>query len=589
MRYALIGWTLVCPALLAAQTRGATPAPAPAPADLVLQNARVYTVDDRRPTAQAIAIRGDTIAFVGSNAAVKRYIGPATRVLDLRGRTVVPGFTDAHAHLAGIGERELTLNLEGASGPAEVARRVAERVRSARPGEWITGLGWIETGWSPPRFLTRADLDSVAPNNPVYLSRADGHAGVANSAALRLAGITAETKPPAGGDILRDERGEPTGMLIDHAQALVEARIPPADAALLRQRLAVGAERSVRVGWTQLQDAGGPWDDVEALRSLYREGKIKLRVYKAVYGPGPAARRLLAEGPSIGEFGGRLTVRTIKAVLDGALGSRGAALLQPYADAPDKRGLVTTNVDSLRPMLREALRRGVQVETHAIGDRANRMLLDLYREAFDSVPRSARAVPDPRWRDEHTQIVAVADLPRFHQLGIIPSMQASHAIGDLHFVPKRLGLDRLAGAYAWGTLLRDGNIIAGGSDAPVERGEPMIEFYAAVARRDTSGFRGPEWHPEQAMTRAQALKSLTLWPAYAAFEEKRRGSITPGKWADLTVLSADIMRIPEPEILRTRVVMTIIGGEIAYQADEAATSAERRSGGQREDAQKPAS
>jgi predicted amidohydrolase YtcJ len=586
MRYALLSWTLLCPALLAAQTRAASPAPAPA--DLVLRNARVYTADDRRPTAQAIAIRGDTIAFVGSDAAVKRYIGRATRVLDLTGRTVVPGFTDSHAHLAGIGERELTLNLEGASGPADVARRVAERVRGARPGEWITGLGWIETAWSPPRFLTRADLDSVAPNNPVYLSRADGHAGVANSAALRLAGITAETKPPAGGDVLRDARGEPTGMLIDNAQALIEARIPSADASVLRQRLAVGAERSVRVGWTQLQDAGGPWEDVDALRSLYREGKIKLRVYKAVYGPGPAAQRLLAEGPSIGEFGGRLTVRGIKVVLDGALGSRGAALLEPYADDPGKRGLVTTNVDSVRPMLREALRRGVQVETHAIGDRANRMLLDLYSEAFDSVPRSARAVPDPRWRDEHTQIVALSDLPRFHQLGVIPSMQASHAIGDLHFAPKRLGRERLAGAYAWGALLHDGNIIAGGSDAPVERGEPMIEFYAAVARRDTSGFRGPEWHPEQAMTRAQALKSLTLWPAYAAFEETRRGSITAGKWADLTVLSADIMRIPEHEILRTQVVMTIIGGEIAYQAEGPAGDA-RQADGAREGSRKKVS
>jgi predicted amidohydrolase YtcJ len=543
----------------------ASPTPTPPPADLVLRNGTVYTVDDRRPRAEAVAVRDGVIAFVGADAAVARFIGPATRVVDLAGRTVVPGFTDSHAHLAGIGLRELTLNLEGASSPAEVARRVAERVGRVRPGEWITGLDWIETAWQPRRFLTRADLDPVSPDNPVYLTRADGHAGVANSAALRLAGITRDTPAPEGGSILHDSIGEPTGMLVDRAQALVQSRIPAPNADELERRLAVGAERSIRVGWTELQDAGGSWEEVEALRRLYAADRIKLRVYKAVYGPGPAARRLLAAGASIGEAEGRLTVRTIKVVMDGALGSRGAALLAPYADDPDNLGHITTNLDSLGPMLREALRRGIQVESHAIGDRANRLVLDSYASAFAAVPPQQRRVRDPRWRDEHAQILDSAEIARFHQLGVIPSMQPSHAISDLHWAASRLGLERLRGTYAWSTLLREGNIIAAGSDAPVERGEPMIEFYAAVARRDTAGWSGEGWHPEEAVTREQALKMLTLWPAYAAFEEGWRGSIGPGKAADLTVLSGDPLQVPLPEILRLRAVMTVIGGEVAYE------------------------
>jgi predicted amidohydrolase YtcJ len=354
-------------------------------------------------------------------------------------------------------------------------------------------------------------------------------------------------------------------MLIDRAQELVEAHIPAPTPGELDRTLVVGAARSTRLGWTQVHDAGGPWEEVERMRGLYRSGRLKLRIYKAVSGPGPAADTVLRRGASIGEFGGRFTVRTIKAYMDGALGSRGAALLEPYSDRPDTRGLLLTPLDRYRPMLREALRRGIQVETHAIGDSANRLLLNLYSEAFDSVPDAQRKVRDPRWRDEHTQVVAAADVPRFARLRVIPSMQPSHAISDLHFAPSRLGGSRVAGAYAWRSLLRTGVPIAGGSDAPVERGEPMIEFYAAVARRDTAGFQGPDWHPEHAATREEALKMFTVWPAYAAFEEARRGTIEAGKWADLTVLSQDIMRVAPGEILRTEAVMTVIGGEIVYQ------------------------
>lgn len=553
----------VLPALLAVAVACA---PAAEPADLVLKNATVYTADDARPTAEAIAVTGGRIVFVGSNADVARYEGADTRILDLTGRTVLPGLVDAHYHLSGVGAREMGLNLEGTASLDEMLARVKERVDQTAPGAWVVGRGWIETPWTPRRFPTRRDLDRVSPNNPVYLTRADGHAGVANSAALKLAGIARSTTPPSGGDILKDASGEPTGMVIDRAQGLVSRNIPPPTEAEREQMVLQGTDRSVRLGWTQIQDAGGSWDDVARVRKLYGEGKIALRIYKALNGPSASTDSLLAHGASIGEFDGRYTLRTIKVVFDGALGSRGALLLEPYSDAPETHGLLTTDLDRLRPMLEEALRKGIQIESHAIGDSANRTLLNLYEAAFKAVPAADRAVKEPRWRDEHTQIVEPSDLPRFKQLGVIPSMQPSHAIGDLHFAPSRLGIDRLAGAYAWQTLLKDGNIIAGGSDAPVERGEPMIEFYAAVARKDQKGFSGDGWHPEEAMTREQALKAFTLWPAIAAFEEAERGSIAVGKRADFTILDRDIMKVPEADILGTRNTMTIINGAVAWES-----------------------
>jgi predicted amidohydrolase YtcJ len=536
-----------------------------APAGLVLRGGREYTVSERQSKAEAIAVVGDRIAFVGSTADVARFVGPRTRVVELGGRVVVPGLTDSHYHLLGVGLREFTLNLQGSRSVAEVLTRLRSRVSAAEPGEWVTGYGWIETHWTPARFLTRADLDSISPDNPIFLTRADGHASVANSAALRAARVTRDTKPPFGGDLLRDTHGELTGMLIDNAQALVKAHIPDPTPAELDRAVLLGVNRSLRLGWTEIQDPGQTWNHVERLRRLYREGKIKLRIYQAIRGPGPEADRLIAQGASIDEFEGRLTIRTIKAYLDGALGSRGALLLAPYSDAPTTHGLLVTDLAAFRPMLAAALRRGIQVETHAIGDSANRLLLNLYADAFKTVPESERVVRRPRWRDEHAQVVAPADIARFAQLGVIPSMQASHAIGDLFFAPSRLGPERLKGAYAWRSILRTGVPIPGGSDAPVELGEPMIEFYAAVARKDTSGFQGSDWHPEQALTREEALKMLTLWPAFAAFQERQRGSIEVGKWADLTVLSADIMQIPEREILRTRCVMTVVGGDVVFE------------------------
>jgi predicted amidohydrolase YtcJ len=536
-------------------------------ADIVFKNGNVYTANDKSAKAQAIAVKGDKIVFVGTNEAAQKFIGTNTRVVDLKGNTVLPGFTDAHQHLSGVGQREMTLNLEGATSLEDLLAKVKARVDQAQPGQWVTGRGWIETHWNPPAFPTRWDLDKVSPNNPVILGRADGHGAVANSAALKLGGVDKTTPNPFGGEISKDkESGEPNGMLLDSAQGLVRRRVPPTTRADEERAVELGVKRDIELGWTQIQDAGGSFAEVDIFKKLYAAGTIKLRIYKAVYGPGPNATRLMNEGPTIGAFGNRLTVRTIKVVSDGALGSRGAALLGPYSDAPATSGFLTVKVEELRPMLVEALRKGIQVETHAIGDKANRFILDEYETALKAVPASERKVAEPRWRVEHAQIVNPADIPRFAKLGIIPSMQPSHAIGDLFFAPSRLGIERLAGAYAWESFIKSGVVVPGGSDAPVERGEPMIEFYAAVARKDQKGFSGEGWHPEEAVTREQALKMFTIWPAYAAFEEKLRGTIEVGKLADFTILSADIMTIPELEILKTRNVMTVINGEIVYEA-----------------------
>jgi predicted amidohydrolase YtcJ len=537
-----------------------------APADILFKNGNVYTANDQKPTAEAVVVKGDRIIFVGSNADAQKYAGKGTKVVDLQGKTVLPGFTDAHQHLSGVGFREMTLNLEGSSSLQDLLAKLKAKVDQAKPGEWVTGRGWIETHWQPPVFPTRWDLDKVSPNNPVILGRADGHGAVANSAALKIAGVEKTTPDPFGGEISKDKKtGEPNGMLLDAAQGLVRRKVPGTTQAEAERAVVLAAMRDISLGWTQVQDAGGGYDEVELFKKLYAAGLIRLRIYKAVYGPGLNANRLLKDGPIIGEFQNHLTVRTIKVVSDGALGSRGAALLAPYSDAADTSGFLTVKTEDLRPMLVEALKQGIQVETHAIGDKANRFILDEYETALNSVPESERKVASPRWRVEHAQIVNPVDIPRFVKLGIIPSMQPSHAIGDLFFAPSRLGVERLRGAYAWESFIKSGVIVPGGSDAPVERGEPMIEFYAAVARKDQKGFSTDGWHPEEAVTREQALKMFTIWPAYAAFEEKLRGTIEPGKLADLTILSADIMKIPELEILKTSCVMTVINGEIVFQ------------------------
>src|SRR5436309_5158398 len=497
-------------------------------AETIFINGNIYTVNENQPSAQAIAVKNDRIIFVGANADGEKFRVGKTHIVDLTGKTVMPGFTDSHCHIFGIGEREMTLNLEGTNTREDFLAKVKERVAQTERDKWITGRGWIETFWKPPQFPTRADVDKIAPDNPVFLTRADGHAAVGNSAALKTAAVTRETANQFGGEILKDPgTGEPTGMLLDNAMDLVAKTIPPPSEAQREQALLLGIKREIELGWYQIQNAGSELSDQEIIRRAYAAGKVKLRMVNAAYGPGEAANELLKKGATLNAFDHRFTQRTIKVIFDGALGSRGAALLAPYSDKPDSSGFLTQKPEELRPMFEEALRRGIQVETHAIGDRANRTILNLYEQAFKAVPAEQRKIAEPRWRVEHAQILTQQDIPRFAKLGVIASMQPSHAISDLFFAPARLGMQRLAGAYAWNSLLKSGATICAGSDAPVERGEPMIEFYAAVTRKSIKGATAEAqsaealtkagWHPEQAVTREQALKMLTINAAYAAF------------------------------------------------------------------------
>jgi len=530
-------------------------------ADLIIHGGPIYTGQDTPSTVEAVVVEDRRIVFIGPHDQAMDRRKAGTEIIDLDGAVMYPGFTDAHAHLLGIGLREMTLNLEDVGSIAELRNRVAKAVATTPPGETIFGRGWIETHWPEERFPTREDLDSVSPETPVFLVRADGHAAVVNSAGLAAAGINAETEAPFGGEILSGPDGEPTGMLIDDAMDLAADLQPDEKSVDRREAYARANAVYTERGWTGLHNMSVPWDDVPLLERLSETGVMELRIYNAIDRSG--AEALLAEGHRESRTG-RVMTRAIKLYMDGALGSRGALLLDPYADA-EGTGLLRMKKAEAMPLLNRALREGIQIATHAIGDKANRLALDWFAEALAAVPSETRAITEPRWRIEHAQILDPADIPRFEKLGVIASMQPSHAIGDLHFAPDRLGLERLKGAYAWTSLVETGAIIAAGSDAPVEKGDPLEEFYAAVARKDLSGFSGPGWHPEQAVDRATALKMFTRWPAYAAFQADELGSIEVGKRADFTVFSADIMRIPEAEIPKAQAVLTVIDGKVVFQ------------------------
>jgi predicted amidohydrolase YtcJ len=551
----------VCTSLLALALQTG---PALALDALVLLNGKVYTGGAGGPQAQAIVAEGGRVTFVGETSEARRRAPPGATVIDLQGATVLPGLADAHAHLTGIGQRELSFDLTGVESLAALQSRLRERA-AQDPAEWIVGRGWIESKWSPAAFPTRQDLDAALDSRPVVLERADGHAVVANSRALALAGITRDTADPPGGAILKDPAtGEPTGMLIDAAADLVQKLVPAATRDDLRRALLAGAERSVRLGWTQLQVAGMSFEEIGELCRLYAEGRVKLRVYAAIGGPGRDADELLAAGRNYRSCDPRLTVRSIKLYMDGALGSRGAALLEPYSDMPGSRGLLRHPPEVFLRLTKAGLRQGIQIQTHAIGDRGNRLVLDQYERALAAVPVAERAVAEPRLRIEHLQVIEDGDIRRLAPLGVVASMQASHAISDMLFAPARLGPVRIGRAYPWRKVLESGAVLAGGSDAPVEQGDPRIEFYAAVARRTLEGYAGPDWGLDQRLTRAQALAMLTSGPAWAAFEEEVRGSIEPGKWADFSVFAADLMQVPEREILESRVLLVVIGGEPAW-------------------------
>ena len=537
-------------------------------ADVVLINSTIYTLNDSAPNAQAVAFLGDTLVFVGSNALSKEYQCNDAKVIDLKGSYVYPGFVDSHAHLKGIGHRENSLNLQGIDSLKEMLTTVEIFSNGIQPGEWVVGRGWIEKVWPEKRFPTRYELDRFSSDKPVILERADGHAVVVNSLALELAGISSESNDPHGGRIEKDKNGEPTGMLIDKATSLVEKLIPKTTKQEDKRDLKAGIDSNVSLGWTQVQIAGGTFSDIEILEEIKKEGNLLQRVYFAV-SAGKPAETLLRLGPKL-DPENMLTVRGIKLYADGALGSRGAALLEKYEDQ-DTTGLLIFTKEETLPVLEEALKKGIQIQTHAIGDKGNRITLDWYQEAFNSIVDEERKVIDPRWRIEHSQIITKEDQIRFRDMEIIASMQPSHAIGDLHFAPSRLGMQRVGNGYVWRNLIDLGVVVAGGSDAPVEIGDPRIEFYAAVARKDLDGFYDKGWHLEQAVTREEALKMFTIWPAFAAFQEDVNGTIEVGKLADLTIFSKDIMKVPEEEILEAQVIMTIVNGKIVFEGKKKGT------------------
>ena len=523
------------------------------PADLLIENARVYTVTEARPSARAVAVSGDRILAVGDD--LSALAGPATRRIDARGATLIPGFIDSHGHMAGLGALLESRDLRHVATIAEIAAYVKAQAVKTASNEWILGRNWDQTNWGG-RFPAAADLDAAIADRPVFLTRVDGHAGWANSRALAVAGITDSTPDPAGGKILRDAQGHATGILVDRAQGLVSSHIPPQTYAQLKRQLELAARECARLGLTGVHDAGVPAAVLRAYRELIAEGRFPLRVYAMIGGDGALWREYLEKGP---ELTPQLTVRSIKLMADGALGSRGAALWQPYTDEKSNSGLLIMSREAIERVARQAAEKGFQVCTHAIGDRANRVTLDAYAAAL-------AGRNDRRFRIEHAQIVAIPDFQIFADYSLIASIQSTHATSDMRWAEQRLGPDRIAGAYAWQRYIKLGVPVANGSDFPVEEPDPLLGFYAAITRQDAAGNPPGGWTPDQRLTRSQALHSWTLGGAYAAFEEKQKGSIEPGKLADLVLLDHDIMTAEPREVLSTKVKMTILGGKIVYEA-----------------------
>jgi len=529
--------------------------------DTLIFNTKIYTANDIHPEAEAVAVKNKNIVFVGSNKEAEAYKCGEVSMLDLEGMFVYPGFIDSHAHVKGIGYRELNLNLQGIDSLKEMLTVVEIYSNLKEPGEWVVGRGWIEKNWPEARFPTMGELDRFSSDRPVVLERADGHAVIVNSYALKLAGIDFDTKDPHGGAINRDSNGNPNGLLVDKATLLVEKLIPKKTLKQDKEALEIAIDESLRLGWTQLHDAGSPYADFEILEEIKLEGNLNLRI-QFYASDGPDALKMLEEGTIIDpqHF---LSARGIKLYADGAIGSRGAAFLEKYHDY-DTSGFLIFEKEKTMPKLIEALKKGIQIETHAIGDKGNQITLDWYEEAFSLVRKDERLIENPRWRIEHAQNIQPEDQLRYKEMDIIASMQPSHAIGDLHFAEKRLGLERLKNAYVWRSLLNQGVRVVGGSDAPVEIGDPRIEFKAAIGRKDLDGFHGEGWHVEEAVERQDALKMFTKWASYSVFEEDIKGTIEVGKLADFTILSKDLMTIDEEEIMSSEVVMTIVGGKIVY-------------------------
>jgi predicted amidohydrolase YtcJ len=531
------------------------------PADLLLAGGRVLTLAEPglSPRPLAVAVRGGRIAAIGKEDELRSLVGPRTKRLDLAGALVLPGLTDAHVHVEGLGTSRESLDLVGAATLEAALARVAEAARALAPGEWLLGRGWDQNDWPGQKFPTAADLDRVAGDRPVFLVRVDGHAAWASSRALQAAAVTAATADPDGGRILRDAAGVPTGILVDAAQRLVSSRIPPPTREARKRRLRAGLLAAAEAGLTSVHDAGVSLDTIALYKELLAEGALPVRAYVMLRGPDEVLENSERLQPEVGLGDGRLTIRAIKISADGALGSRGALLLAPYSDEPSTRGLLTVDRTAFERVLEAAVRRGFQVATHAIGDGGNRFVLDAYMRAF-----GGRSGVRHRFRIEHAQVLAPSDVPRFEALGVLPSMQPTHCTSDMYWAEARLGPARAEGAYLWKTFLRRGVAIAGGSDAPVEKIAVLPGIHAALTRQDAKGWPAGGWHAAERVTLREAIEMFAGGAARAAFEEKDRGTIETGRRADFTVLTRDITALPPEEILKTDILMTIVGGEIAY-------------------------
>jgi predicted amidohydrolase YtcJ len=556
-------------AVLGAARLASQQAPAPQPADLVLRGGRIVTLDDRRAEAQALAARNGSIVAVGTDAEIARFVGPATQVIELKGQFAMPGFIEGHGHFTGLGELKLNLDLMNTKSWDEIVHMVALAAEKAKPGEWIYGRGWHQEKWtSTPKpnvegFPLKESLDKVSPNNPVALTHASGHATFVNSKALEVSKVTKATPDPEGGEILKDKAGNPTGLLRETASRVIRrgagqpAPTPEEAETRGRRVLELADQESISKGITSFQDAGSGFDVTDRVKRLIDEGRMRVRLWMMIRG---GTAETLKANRVVGYGNNQLTIRAIKITADGALGSRGAWLLEPYSDKADSTGLATTPVEQMRAAAQVAYDAGYQVCIHAIGDRANREVLNIYEEAFKKNNRNGR---DLRWRIEHAQHISGADIPRFGQLGVIASMQGVHCTSDAPWVPPRLGAKRAEeGAYVWQKLMKTGAVVTNGTDAPVEDVDPIASYYATVTRKAPDG---KVFYGDQKMSRIEALKSYTIANAFAAFEEDVKGSLAPGKLADITVLTKDITTVPDDEIKSAKVAYTIIGGKVVYK------------------------
>jgi len=539
----------------------------PRPADLVLRGGKIVTVDKDFSFQEAVAVRKDKIIFVGSNEDVEPFIFPNTTVIELDGKLVLPGLIDAHAHLHSLGEELTSLNVTGTTSFQQIIDKVAKKVRTIKPGEWIIGGRWDHNDWEDKTFPVHDALSEVSPNNPVYLTRIDGNSGFANKKALEIAGITRDTPDPFGGVIVRKDNGEPTGVLINRAMNGVIEKIPPDSEEQYQQKFLKAVNSCLRVGLTGIHEAGVGPSAIKMYKELINKGQLNIRLY-AMLGeekdlPLDIDLEAYFKKHRIEEYGNyMLSVRSIKLFFDGALGSRGAAFFNPYEDDPGNSGLLRITPDYIYEISRAALKADMGVNTHCIGIRGNRLCLDAYEKALNENPKE-----DHRFRIEHAQIVRAEDVKKFVSLGIIPSMQPTHCTSDMYFVEDRIGEKRAEGAYAWRWFIDAGLLIPCGSDFPVESNNPMLGIYAAITRQDIKGWPEKGWFPEQRMTIEEAIKGFTIWAAYSAFQEDVLGSIEKGKYADFTVLDRDILEIEPKEILTTRAVFTIIAGKIRYRAE----------------------